>query len=60
MAHQVGQEEDRALEDAHEEQVAPLVVGRDLGAELPDAPLEVLLLDQDLRDRAVQFSGAQR
>ena len=40
VAHQVGHEEDRALEDADEQQVAAGVVGRDLGAELRDPPLE--------------------
>ena len=37
LAHQVGHEEDGALEDADEQQVAALVVGRDLLAELRDA-----------------------
>ena len=37
LAHQVGDEEDRALEDADEQQIAALVVRRDLGAELDDA-----------------------
>src|SRR5206468_10372855 len=59
VAHQVGEEEDRALEHADEEQVASLVVRRDLGAELRDAPLEILLLDQDLRHRPVELSRGQ-
>ena len=43
LAHQVGEEEHGALEHADHEQVAPLVVAADLGAELGDAPLQVLL-----------------
>ena len=36
-AHEVGDEEDGALEDADEQEVALAVVRRDLGAELGDA-----------------------
>src|SRR4029079_5575036 len=50
LAHEVRDEEDRALEDAHEQQVASLVVGRDLGAELIDAGAQDVLVDQDLAD----------
>ena len=42
VAHQVGDEQDRALEHADHDQVAALVVAADLGAELGDAPLQVL------------------
>ena len=59
MAHEVGQEEDGALEDADEEQVAACVVGGDLRAELGDPPLERRLLDQDLRDRLLELSRGQ-
>ena len=50
LAHQVGDEEHRALEHADHDQVAPLVVAADLGAELGDPALQVLGLDQDLAD----------
>jgi hypothetical protein len=59
VPHQVREEEDGALEDTDEEQVAALVVGRDLRAEIRDAALEVVLLDQDLRDRALELSRGQ-
>ena len=42
IAHQVGHEEDRALEDADEQEVAATVVVRDLGAELGDPPVQRL------------------
>ena len=50
-AHQVGHEEDGALEHADEQQLAAGVVGGDLGAELADPRLQRLLVDQDLADR---------
>jgi hypothetical protein len=50
MAHQVGQEEDRALQDADENQLAARVVVGDLARELLDAVREVVGLDQDLTD----------
>ena len=49
-AHEVGHEEDGALEDADEQEVAAAVVVADLGAELGDPPLEGVLVDEDLRD----------
>src|SRR5206468_4803184 len=55
VAHQVGHEEDGALEHADQEQVAALVVGRDLRAELGDARSERLLVDQDLADGPLQL-----
>ena len=57
LAHQVGEEEDRALEHADQDQVAALVVAADLGAELGDAPLELLGRDEGLADRGVVPSG---
>ena len=42
VAHQVGEEEHRALQDADHHQVAARVVAADLGAELGDPPLQVL------------------
>src|SRR4051795_5534380 len=53
VAHEVGQEEDRALEDAHQQQVALGVVGRDLPVDLADLRLEVVGLDEDLADLGV-------
>ena len=52
-AHQVGEEEDGALEHADQEQVAPGVVARDLRAELAHAVLQVVGLDEDLADARV-------
>ena len=45
--HQVGHEEDGALEHAEQEQVAAGVVGGDLVAELGDARLQRVLVDED-------------
>src|SRR5436190_2573361 len=58
MAHQVGHEEDGALEDADQEQVAALVVGGDLRAELGDPRAQRLLVDEDLADRALELGLA--
>src|SRR5207249_8706706 len=58
--HQVGHEEDRALEHADEQQVAAFVVDRDLLAELGDAALQPLLVDQDLRDRVLELGRAHK
>ena len=46
MTHQVGEEEDGALQHPDHEQVAALVVPADLAAELGDAALQVLLGDE--------------
>ena len=59
-AHQVGHEEDRALEHADEQQLAAGVVGGDLRAELADARLQALLVDQDLADRPARARSATR
>ena len=53
VAHQVAQEEERALEDADQEQVAAGVVARDLLAERADAVGQVVLLDEDPADGGV-------
>ena len=53
LAHQVGEEEHRALEHADQQQVPARVVARDLGAELADPVLQVVGLDEDLADRGV-------
>ena len=58
VPHQVGHEEDGALEHADQQQVAALVVGRDLGAELGHARGERLPVDQDLADRALELGLA--
>src|SRR4029079_12073632 len=57
-AHQVGHEEDGAVEDADEEEVAARVVGRDLLAPLRDAPLERLAADQDRGAGALELGRA--
>src|SRR5215217_2440972 len=57
LAHQVAEEEDGALEDADQEQVLVRVVAGDLGAELADAVLQVVGLDDDLADGFVAQHG---
>jgi hypothetical protein len=57
LAHEVGEEEHRALEHADQQQVAPGVVARDLLPELADAVLELVGLDQDLADGLVARHG---
>ena len=54
--HQVGHEEDRALEDADEQQLAAGVVGGQLAAELADPRLQRVLVDQDLADALLELS----
>ena len=51
-AHEIGHEEDRAFQDADEEQVSAAVVLGDRGAELADAALERVLVDEDFLHRA--------
>ena len=58
LAHEVGQEEDGALEHADQQQVLALVVARDLRPSCADAVLQVVGLDEDLAD-ALRASGAQ-
>ena len=50
MAHQVGQEQEGALEDPDQEQVLALVVAGDVLRHRPDAVLQVVRLDEDLAD----------
>ena len=50
MAHQVGQEQEGALQDPDQEQVLALVVAGDLLRHRPDAVLQVVRLDEDLAD----------
>ena len=50
LAHQVGEEEHRALEHADQQQVLARVVARDLLAQLAHAVLELVGLDEDLAD----------
>src|SRR5262245_7802447 len=56
--HQVGHEEDRALEHADEQKLLAGVVGRDLGAQLADPRLERVLVDEDLPDRLLELGVA--
>src|SRR4051794_5265077 len=55
-AHQVSHEEDGALEDADQQQVTPGVVGGDLFTELEHARPQAILVDEDLRDVALELS----
>src|SRR5947209_5534236 len=62
LAHEIAQEEDRALEHADEQEVAAVVVGRDLRAERLDARAQLVGLDEDLADGAAHAtvsSGAR-
>ena len=59
LAHQVGEEEHRALEHPDHHQVAALVVGADLGAELGDPALQVLGQTSDLPDHGVFHDGPE-
>jgi hypothetical protein len=45
---QVGREHERTLEDGHEDELAALVVARDLGPELADARRDLLPGEIDL------------
>src|SRR5215212_3009845 len=56
--HQIRHEEHRALEHADQQQVAPRVVGRDLAAELRDAVLQPVVVDQYLLDPALELGLA--
>src|SRR4051812_48480921 len=60
LPHEIGHEENGALEDAHEEQVAARIVGGDLLAELGHAALEHIPLDQRLRDRLLELGRTHR
>ena len=61
LAHQVGHEEDRALEHADEQQVAARVVGRDIPGQGNRRACEArLLVDEDLRDRAARSQSGSR
>ena len=50
VAHEVGEEEDRALQHADQQQLAALVVARDLLGQLAHAVRELVALHQDLAD----------
>src|SRR5207247_359195 len=54
-AHQVGHEEDRPFQDADEQEVAAVVVRRDLLAELRDPPLQGVSIDQDVGDGPLEL-----
>src|SRR5215207_4224037 len=60
VAHEVGKEEDRPLEHADQQQIALLVVARDLGAQLADPVLELVALDEDLADGGVAHGRQSR
>jgi hypothetical protein len=48
LAHQIGQKQHTALEDADQQQVLARIVGADLGAQLGDTLLQLLSRDEDL------------
>ena len=50
VAHQVGQEQEGALQDPDQQQVLALVVAGDVLRHRPDAVLQVVRLDEDLAD----------
>jgi hypothetical protein len=52
-AREVGQEDEARLQQRDQEQVAALVLARDLGAELADARLQLLGREEDVADPAV-------
>jgi hypothetical protein len=54
MAHQVGEKDEGAPEDAYQDEVLPLVVGADLGAELSHAALEIVTRDEALADPRIR------
>src|SRR4051812_48931043 len=51
LAHQIAEEEHGALQDADEQQVAAVVVARDLGPELGHPRPQLVRLDEHLPDR---------
>ena len=59
VAHEVGEEEDGALEHADQQQVLAGVVARDLGRHLLDPVLELVGLDDDLADVLVAQHAAR-
>src|SRR3954467_976245 len=60
MAHEVGQEDERALQDADQQQVLALVVGGDLVRQQLDAVLQLVRLDEDLADRFAHSAAESR
>jgi hypothetical protein len=52
-AREVGQEDEARLQQRDEQQVAALVVARDLGSELLDAAAQLLGGEEDLADLGV-------
>jgi hypothetical protein len=53
-AREVGDERDARLQRADEQRVVPVVVPRDLGAELPDARGKLVGVEVDLADTCVE------
>ena len=56
MAGQVGHDHEGALQHRHQQDVAPLVVPRDLRSQLAELGLELLARHQDPIDRAHQVA----
>jgi pantoate kinase len=55
VPHEIGHEEHRALEDAHEQEVAAAVVVGDLVSELADAPAQRVRVDERVADAALEL-----
>jgi hypothetical protein len=53
LAREVGEEDEARLQQRDEQQLAALVVARDLGAELADTRLQLLRREEDVADPAV-------
>jgi hypothetical protein len=53
LAHEVGHEEHGTLEHAHEQELTPLVIGADVGAERGHPFLHGRLVEQHLGDALV-------
>jgi hypothetical protein len=56
-AREVGEEDEARFQQRDQEQVAALVVPRDLGAELADARLQLVRRQEDVADPAVDVDG---
>ena len=60
MAGQVGHEHDRTLEHAHEERRSTGVVAGDLGAQLGETAVEIILGDHDVTEHRIVVGSGER
>jgi hypothetical protein len=58
-AREVADERDARFQRADEHRLAPVVVARDLGAELADAGADLVAVEEDLADSLVERADAQ-